>query len=254
MTAETSRNWRYRSVARTDRGLVRPRNEDSVVNRPNVGIWAVADGMGGHNRGDRASMILQEELTRLQPEPAASQVDADAVREGITAAHERVRSELGGTGMSGTTVVALALRGDRFTCLWAGDSRLYRCAGGGVELLTTDHSVVQELVDAGAITPEAAVRHPLRNRITRAVGVEPTLELQARHGEVRSGERFLLCSDGLHGLVDAPALGRLAAIENLDEAADALVEAALDAGGRDNISLVLVAADRHVDPDLTLPH
>jgi serine/threonine protein phosphatase PrpC len=243
VTAEHGRQWQYRSVARTDRGLVRPRNEDSVVDRPAVGIWAVADGMGGHNRGDRASHILQEELTRLQPEPAETQVAAEAMREGISAAHERVRSELGGSGMSGTTVVALAIRGDRYTCLWAGDSRLYRCAGAAVELLTTDHSVVQELVDAGAITPEAAIGHPLRNRITRAVGVEPTLDLQVRHGEVRSGERFLLCSDGLHGFVDAPTMGRLAAITSLDEAADALVGAALDAGGKDNISLVLVAAD-----------
>jgi serine/threonine protein phosphatase PrpC len=224
--------------------LVRPRNEDSVVNRPTVGIWAVADGMGGHNRGDRASHILEEELTRLQPKPAESAVAPEAMREGISAAHERVRSELGGAGMSGTTVVALAIRGDRYTCLWAGDSRLYRCADGRIELLTTDHSVVQELVDAGAITPEAAVRHPLRNRITRAVGVEPTLDLQMRHGEVRSGERFLLSSDGLHGLVDAAELGRLAAIDDLDEAADALVGAALDAGGKDNVSLVLVAAER----------
>lgn len=254
MTADSSRQWHYRSVARTDRGLVRPRNEDSVVNRPNVGVWAVADGMGGHNRGDRASMILQEELTRLQPEPAESEVGAEAMREGISAAHERVRSELGGAGMSGTTVVALALRGDRYTCLWAGDSRLYRCVDGQVELLTTDHSVVQELVDAGAITPEAAVRHPLRNRITRAVGVEPTLDLQVHHGQVHDGERFLLSSDGLHGFVDAATMGRLAAIANLDEAADALVAAALDAGGRDNISLVLVDAAHRIDPAATLPH
>jgi serine/threonine protein phosphatase PrpC len=243
VTADQSHQWQYRSVARTDRGLVRPRNEDSVVNRPTVGIWAVADGMGGHNRGDRASHILQEELTRLQPEPAESQVDPDAMRGGISAAHERVRAELGGSGMSGTTVVALAIRGDRYTCMWAGDSRLYRCTDGEVELLTSDHSVVQELVDAGAITPEAAVRHPLRNRITRAVGVEPTLDLQVRHGEVHNGQRFLLSSDGLHGFVDAKALGRLAAIDDLDKAADAMVAAALDAGGKDNVSLVLIAAD-----------
>lgn len=243
VTVQPSQQWHYSSVARTDRGLVRPRNEDSVVNRPNVGIWAVADGMGGHNRGDRASLILQEELTRLEPGPSEEQVGEDAMRGGISAAHERVRAELGGTGMSGTTVVALVLRGDRYTCLWAGDSRLYRCAGGQVDLLTTDHSVVQELVDAGAITPEAAIRHPLRNRITRAVGVEPSLELQVRHGDVHPGERFLLCSDGLHGLVDAAALGRLAMIADLDRAADALVTAALDAGGKDNVSLVLVAAE-----------
>lgn len=247
VTAEHSRHCQYRSVARTDRGLVRQRNEDSVVNRPAVGIWAVADGMGGHNRGDRASHILQEELTRLQPEPAQSEVDVEAIRGGISAAHQRVRAELGGTGMSGTTVVALAITGRRYTCLWAGDSRLYRCRRGGVELLTTDHSVVQELVDAGAITPEAAVRHPLRNRITRAVGIESALDLQARHGEVHAGERFLLCSDGLHGLVDARALERLATIDDLDAAADALVAAALDAGGKDNISLVLVAAESRPD-------
>jgi serine/threonine protein phosphatase PrpC len=102
---------------------------------------------------------------------------------------------------------------------------------------------VQELVDAGALAPEAARGHPLSNRITRAVGVEPKLDLQERHGEVRHGERFLLSSDGLHGLVDAATLASLTAQDDLDLAAEALVAAALDAGGTDNISLVLVAAE-----------
>ena len=214
-----------------------------MVNRPEVGLWAVADGMGGHNRGDRASRILEEELTKLVPLPAEHEIRADAVRAGIVAAHARVRAELGGAGTSGTTVVALAVEGGRYTCLWAGDSRLYRCAHGAMELLTTDHSVVQELVDAGALAPEAARGHPLSNRITRAVGVEPNVDLQVRLGEVLDGERFLLSSDGLHGLVDAATLARLAAQDDLDTAAEALVSAALDAGGTDNISLVLVAAE-----------
>ena len=212
------------------------------MNRPTVGIWAVADGMDGHNRGDRASHILQEELTRLEPGPTESQVGEEAMRDGISVAHQRVRSELGGTGMSGTTVVALVIRGDRYTCLWAGDSRLYRCSQGTVELLTTDHSVVQELVDAGAITPEAAVRHPLRNRITRAVGIEPTWT--CRCGTATSTPASVSCCERRPAWPCRRQGARASGQDRRsDAAADALVAAALDAGGKDNISLVLVAAD-----------
>jgi serine/threonine protein phosphatase PrpC len=235
--------WRYRSVARSDRGRVRTRNEDIVLDRPEVGIWAVADGMGGHDRGDRASGIVKEELARLQPSAAGLNGTVAAVRDGLSAAHARLRAEFGSGGSSGTTVVVLVAEGDRYVCLWAGDSRLYRCAHGAVERLTTDHSLVQELVSSGAITPEAAHGHPLANRITRAVGVEPTLDLEVRGGKCVDGERFLLSSDGLHGLVDDEDVARLAAIADLDAAADALMAAALDAGGTDNVSLALVAVE-----------
>ncbi len=244
--------WRYRSAARSDKGRVRARNEDSVVDRPEAGVWAVADGMGGHDRGDRASAIIREELAGLERPDGPAGALAGAVRERLDAAHARVRAELGGGGPSGSTVVALAIEGGRYACFWAGDSRLYRCAGGAIERLTTDHSLVQELVDAGALPAAAAGGHPLSNRITRAVGVEAALDLAVREGEVADGERYLLSSDGLHGLLDDPALARLAAGDDLDEAADALVAAALDAGGTDNVSVVLVAVEggrrRGADP------
>jgi serine/threonine protein phosphatase PrpC len=235
--------WRYRSVARSDRGRVRARNEDVVVDRPEVGVWAVADGMGGHDRGDRASGIVKEELARLRPSAAGLDGMVAAVRDSLSAAHARLRAEFGSSGSSGTTVVVLVVEDDRYVCLWAGDSRLYRCAHGTVERLTTDHSLVQELVSSGAITPQAAQGHPLANRITRAVGVEPTLDLEMRGGRCVDGERFLLSSDGLHGLVDDEAVARLATINDLDAAAEALISAALEAGGTDNVSLVLVAVE-----------
>jgi len=233
---------------------VRSRNEDSVVNRPEVGLWAVADGMGGHNRGDRASQILEEELAKLQPFPTEQSVAVESLRDGIVKAHGRIRAEIGAAGMSGTTVVALAIRDGHYTGLWAGDSRLYSCAAGGIDLLTRDHSVLQELVDAGAISPDSVRGHPLANRITRAVGVESSVELQPIQGDVRDGERFLLSSDGLHGLVDEVTIARLAAVADLDAAADALLTAALDAGGTDNISLVLVAAESRPETGALPPH
>lgn len=241
VNAEEADGWRYRSAARSDRGRVRARNEDSVVNRPEIGLWAVADGMGGHNRGDRASGIIREALADLPPSAGLDAMIV-ALRERLAAAHARVRAE--SSGLSGSTVVALATRGARYACLWAGDSRLYRCARGGIERLTTDHSLVQELVSSGAIAEEAARGHPLANRITRAVGVEPTLSLDLREGEIAEGERFLLSSDGLHGLLDDTDLARLAGAEDLEAAAEALITAALEAGGTDNVSLVLVTVER----------
>ncbi len=243
VNAEEANGWRYRSVARTDRGRVRARNEDSVVDRSEVGLWAVADGMGGHNRGDRASAIILEELANLEP-PVGSGTMIGAVHERLSTAHARLRAELGAGGPSGSTVVALAIEGNRYACLWAGDSRLYRCARGAIEQLTTDHSLVQELVSSGAIAAQAARGHPLANRVTRAVGVEPTLNLEVREGEVAEGERFLLSSDGLHGLLDERVLARLAAVDDLEAAAEGLIAAALDAGGTDNVSLVLVTVER----------
>ncbi|MCB2052637.1 MAG: serine/threonine-protein phosphatase [Geminicoccaceae bacterium] len=229
----------FRSAARSDVGKVRKLNEDAYVARPEAGLWAVADGMGGLSRGDRASGALKSEL-----EAVSLDDDLETSVAKVRSAIGSVNEELAGTragGPSGSTVVAMIVRGDRFACLWAGDSRLYRCAAGDLERISRDHSLVEELVASGAIKPEAARHHPLSNRITRAVGTARSLDLDRVDGRIGPRDRLLLCSDGLHGFVDADVIGERAARADIDTAADELIEAALDAGGRDNVTVVLVA-------------
>lgn len=234
---------RLTSVARTHVGRVRSHNEDSVVDRPAAGLWAVADGMGGHSRGEVASGRIREAIEALGPVAAAG-LDATlaAARAAVGRAHDRLLHEGRGV-VSGSTVAVLLSDGDRCAWAWAGDSRIYRRRGGSLERLTRDHSLVEELVAVGAVAPEDASRHPLANRITRAVGVGERVELEEATGELAAGDRYLLSSDGLHGVLAHRVLNDLAGLPDLEAAADALLQAALDAGAPDNVSLVLVEAD-----------
>lgn len=226
------------SAGRTNVGRVRKHNEDNLVVRPEAGLWAVADGMGGMAYGARASGLVRERLEALAL-PKDLSLCIEIVCNALESANAELREELGGA-VGGSTVVVLIVRGFRFACIWAGDSRLYRFDGDHLERVSKDHSVVEQLVDAGAVKPEEAMDHPLSNRITRAVGTEPHLKLDVVRGRVRSGERFLLSSDGLHGLVTSDAIVELARDDTPSEVVDRLVAAALDAGGKDNITVVLV--------------
>jgi serine/threonine-protein phosphatase Stp1 len=234
--------WRYRSVARTNAGLIRELNEDSLVDRPDAGLWAVADGMGGLHRGDRASGLIREALERLAP---AADLDGyvAAVRDGLAAVDARLRADEAVSGTSGSAVVALLAAGGRFACVWAGDSRLYRWRAGRLERLTRDHSLVQDLVASGTLSDEDAHGHPLANRITRAVGVGARLELDVARGVLAPGDRYLLSSDGLHGVVTDAAIAELMQSPDLDAAADGLIAAVLRAGAPDNVSVVLVSVE-----------
>jgi len=233
------RGWR--SEARTHVGQVRTHNEDDLVDRPAAGLWAVADGMGGHAHGDHASGLIREALESLEP---AANLEAylEAVCSRLVAVDARLRAE-SGSGKAGSTIVALVAVDDRFACAWAGDSRLYRWRDGRLERLTQDHSLVQELVTSGTLTPEAAHRHPLSNRITRAVGIGGGLELEAATGELAVGDRYLLASDGLHGVVTDAVIARQIGRADLAAAADGLIEAAMQAGAPDNVTVVLVEVD-----------
>ena len=238
-----SAGWRYRSVSRSDVGLVRDRNEDDLVDRPDAGIWAVADGIGGHEGGQRSSSLIRERLDALPPvtDPAA---DLRALTQGLQEVHAQLRAE-SRHGPRGSTVVALLAAGARFVCTWVGDSRLYRWRAGQLERLTRDHSLVEELIASGTLTPEAARGHPLASRITRAVGVGDDLEVESETGVFQPGERYLLLSDGLHGVLSATLIGKLLALPDLDAAVDGMIAAVKRAGAPDNVSVVLVA----VEPD-----
>lgn len=224
-----------RSVSRSHVGRVRTVNEDRVLDRADRGLWAVADGMGGHSAGDVAAGIAIDALAALAD--ADAPIAAGDVRRALLAANARIRDGAGAPG-SGTTIVALLAEDLRATLFWAGDSRAYAIAGGHATCLTRDHSVVQELVDAGLIDARAAARHPQANMITRALGVDAAPDIETREIALNGTDMVLLCSDGLHRSLDPRDVTAGAGLETL---ADRLLTNALQRDGSDNASLVLVA-------------
>jgi serine/threonine protein phosphatase PrpC len=238
--------FRFVSTGRSDVGRVRSVNEDAFIERifpdhPAIGLWAVADGMGGHALGDVASGRIVDLLDTVAPAEKASAFLA-AVRRALEQANADLR-HLGftraGGGIVGSTVAVLLAFGPNYACVWAGDSRIYRLHDGRLKLLTRDHSPVQELVDMGLISEQEASRHPEANVITRAVGAGPALKLSVGQGPIADGDVFLLCSDGLTRMVGGPAIERTLR-QQPKTAADALVEQALAAGGEDNVTVVVV--------------
>lgn len=230
----------WRSAGATHAGLVRRSNQDAWMTGP--GLFAVADGMGGHLHGDLASRLIVEELGRLGASGPLSLRIAEA-----EAAIRRARARLcavpgAAEDGSGSTVAILLVAGAEAALLWAGDSRIYRKRTGGLEQLTHDHSVVQQLLDAGALSRDEASIHPLRNRLTRAVGTSIEIELDQLRIEAEPGDRFLLCTDGLHGPVPEAELEAVSAGNPLAVAVEALIAAALARGARDNVTAVLAEA------------
>jgi serine/threonine protein phosphatase PrpC len=227
-----------RSVARTHVGRVRRINEDRLLDRPDRGLWAVADGMGGHSAGDIAAEAV---IAALQAVPADA--SDDIVEAALVSANKAIHDRVAGSSqVSGSTVVALHRTGEgRATILWAGDSRGYRLRDGTLVQLTRDHSVVQEMVDAGVLSPDRAETHPQAHVITRALGTSGSVAIDRVRTDVRAGDIYLLCSDGLSREIGDEALARTLALP-ITQAADTLLADALAAGGTDNISFVLIEA------------
>lgn len=227
MPADT---YRLRSVSRSHVGRVRMVNEDRVFDDAGAGVWAVVDGMGGHSGGDLAAQQVVACLRDASGTPQGVRDALHAANALIHARNQRLRLD------AGATAVAATFAADRLEIAWAGDSRAYRLGDGRAELLTHDHSLVQQLVDAGLLTPALAERHPQANVVTRALGVDADLALDTVAAEAREG-RFLLCSDGLsRSLREEDMEGAL----SLEALADRLLATALDRDGSDNISLVLI--------------
>lgn len=231
----------FECVSRTDVGLRRKINEDSVLVRTERGLWAVADGMGGHDAGEVASAMVTEALRQL---PIVYGLD-DLVDSAIGAIQDVNRQLLdlarsnGGSRTIGTTIVGLAIADGHFRCFWAGDSRAYRLRAGQIRRISRDHSLVQDLVDAGMLKAEDAEKHESSNIVTRAVGVAEELEVDSSTGEAVAGDIFVLASDGLTRVVDDQELLETLASEPLDSAADKLIEMVLARGAPDNVSLVI---------------
>ena len=227
--------------AATHVGSVRHLNEDSFCARPDLGLWLVADGMGGAASGEVASALA---VAEIEAGIARGQDLVPAIQgahEAIVAAPAKGR----GTPGMGTTVVALRVQQDSYEVAWVGDSRAYLFRADALTQLTRDHSLVQERVDRGEITRDEARSHPQRNIITQVLGssgVAPP-EPDRVGGRVRPGDLFLLCSDGLNGEIDDDLMNRmLSRGPDPRQSAQKLVDAALAAGGNDNITAVVVAA------------
>lgn len=233
----------YRYNAKSHVGRKRKVNEDAVLALPELGIWMISDGMGGHAAGDFASQVIADTFAMI--DPALAPVERmRAVRQAIHDAHRVIVSEAErrGGGTIGATVVAFMVEQAFFTAFWAGDSRLYRLRGGEITLLTADHSVVAELVETGQLTWDEADQHPESNRITRAVGVGDDVEVDKVRGTVQAGDRFLLCSDGLTKYAGFEVLRRNIDGAPLETVVDRLIQIALDGGGADNISVIVIDA------------
>lgn len=231
-----------RSVARTHAGTVRRRNEDAVLERAEIGLWAVADGAGGHERGDYASSRI-----------IAALHDVDATLSGVSLVGEVKRrlaevnrelraraAALGSNALIGSTVAVLLIFGEESRCLWAGDSRLYRMRARRLVQLSRDQSHVQDLVDRGEIAPETAAAHPLANVVTNLIGGFDELMLEERRDLLEPGDILLLCSDGLSGALESAEIASILTGSSAATAADRLIQSALDQGARDNVSAVVV--------------
>jgi len=233
----------FRAWAVTHAGTVRSHNEDAFVNSPDVGVWAVADGAGGHAAGEVASDMIVQSLASIPGGLAADEMLAQ-VRLRVTAAHVALREralQSGDGRLIATTVVVLIARQGHYACLWAGDSRAYLLRDGTLIQLTHDHSLVQELVDTGQIAETEAESHPRANVITRAVGADvDTFDLDKVTGRLAVGDRFLLCSDGLFKALSTIEIGEILTDAGCASPADALIEAALSRAARDNVTVIVL--------------
>jgi len=233
--------WPWTCAARTDIGLVRSRNEDAFLAEPQRGLWAVADGMGGHAFGDVASGAVVEALAGL-PAPGDLAGFVASARARLGEVNEMLRAEARARQVPviGSTVVALLACGLDTACLWAGDSRIYLCRQGRLQQLTRDHSQLEALRERGG---DLAALAASPNMITRAVGAADTIEFDVATLRARDGDIFLLCSDGLSTPVEEQAIQAALAPGDCARAAQELVALALAAGGRDNITVVVVRVD-----------
>jgi serine/threonine protein phosphatase PrpC len=239
--------FRIESAALTHQGRVREKNQDSFCAREADGLWAVADGMGGHEGGEWASAKLVEELDRIAMPDALDAACAQA-EEAIKAANLAIVAEAGERGRQmGSTIVALVVKGERYAILWVGDSRAYLLRDGKLVQLSRDHSQVQEMVDRGMMAPEQAIGHPMGHILSRAVGVRDGVAIDRVEGDVLPGDVFLLSSDGLHGYVEEAEIRRLLGRGSPQRALDELIELTLAAGAPDNVTGIAVWAS---DPTL----
>ena len=234
-------------ASRTDVGRVRKSNQDALI--IGEGIAGVADGMGGHNGGEIASGETRDGILReLQGKTPDRQVLEEAVKKVNLEVWERQEKDAALTGM-GTTLTLLWPGEKEMLIAQVGDSRAYLIRDGKMRQVTEDHSLVGDMVRRGVLTEEQAACHPMRNYITRAVGTEDAIEVDLYCEERKKGDRWLICSDGLYSQITKTALEEAAQTEDPETAADRLLQAALEGGGKDNITLILMTDETEIETE-----
>ena len=240
-------NWN--TSADTNVGMVREINEDSIMTKPEVGLWAVADGMGGYEAGDVASNMIVSSLAEIEKHDYLDEL-VDDIENKIIDANNRILeySQIMHDGrILGSTLVSLLIKGQVGICLWAGDSRLYLLRNNQLQQLSRDHSHVQELLDQGSISEEDAINHPDGNVITRAVGTSDELYVDISAFNVQIGDTFMLCSDGLYNAVDEIEIEQQMRSHDTDYAVKQLIVKALENGAPDNVSIILVKSSSEIN-------
>ncbi len=232
----------WRSTGLSDIGYVRTVNEDAHLDARENNLWVVADGMGGHSFGDKASQTIIEQLVDFRPGADMANDIQDLERRIITANSECRRMAEG--SVMGSTVAALYASDPYCFFLWAGDSRIYRYRGGELTQVTEDHSLVQELVSMGELKREDMERHPSSHIITRAVGVHTELQLEIQYALVEPGDRYLICSDGLYKDLTAAEIATGMGGASIELAVRSLVDHALQRGGSDNTTAIVIQAEQ----------
>lgn len=238
--ARPSSAFRWISASATHVGKVRKLNEDSLLEYPQIGLWAVADGVGGASAGDWASAFTVQTLSQIaKPENMPGFLAEVYGQLGAVNGALRRQAEAGAHQAIATTIVALLFVDGRFACTWAGDSRLYLMRDGQFRQVNRDHSAVQELVDQGVIQASEARHHPRGNVVTRAVGAFENLDLEMTQDRLCEDDIFVLCSDGLTKTMED---AEIAALLNrpIDQAVKILMQTALDRGAPDNVTVIAV--------------
>ena len=250
---------RISTAGRTEVGCVRQHNEDNFLVQPDLGIYVVADGLGGHAAGEVASRIVVEKISQFIDHTAehdrtwpvdydvSLSYDGNRLKTALLLADQGILNDIKSSPereSMGSTVVACLVEEDRVTMVHVGDSRAYLLNEGGIRQVTRDHSWVAEQVASGVLTPEEARRHPFRNVITQALGNGGDLDMAVQEFHVQEMDRILLCTDGLSGMVQDQEIWEIVhETPDIDEAADKLIVKAMDNGGEDNITVVIVAFD-----------
>lgn len=255
MNNEESGSIRWTSASRSHPGRVREVNEDACLEQPRCGVWAVADGMGGHSLGEFASRLAIRSLMDL-PNVGTLEERAAAAEARLLEANRRLRAEAlrRDVPVIGTTIAALLAAENRFACVWAGDSRIYLYRDGRLKQLTRDHSQLEAVRSLHVGSSDETLDRPAANVITRALGGHDHLELDAVGADVADGDLFLLCSDGLTNEVSEAAIAQALLPGSCKLASDVLVEMALERGARDNVTAVVVRAEDLGSPDRTVLH
>lgn len=244
MTMRSPAALRLEQAYRTHPGTVRAVNEDAGVVRLQAGLWAIADGMGGHERGQWASRTIADALEHIAL-PLAIEGAADAVTEALNAANATIWAATRKSGAPiGSTVAVLLIRDDRYVVLWAGDSRVYRHRAGTLTQLTTDHTEVERMIARGLLDRRDAADHPFRNMLARSVGTSEALLLDRIEGSLAGGDVFLLCSDGLSGMVDDREIRRALVSASPDRVAQLLLDRALERGAQDNVTVTIIGCEQ----------